>query len=183
MSFIKKNEKDYNDGIISLNELDDIRSHYSKLTDKDKLTLDNQSKSIDVDKVVINEDVSSLKESIQNKSKIKIVSVLSMIGTSFWILTFLFLLFEPTFLNISKYIFIFFVILLMLKFWGALNIYKLKKGGFNIYRVCNIIFTLFMLFSILSGHQENLLFAWSMVILFSVFLIIFNNFKKYLINT
>ena len=45
MSFIKKIEEDYNQDIISLKELDDMRKKYSHLNDKDKLILDNQSQT------------------------------------------------------------------------------------------------------------------------------------------
>ena len=67
MSFIKKNEKDYKEGVISLSELDDIRSHYSKLSDKDKLTLDSQS--IDKKEETINQYLSTSSNNIESSIK------------------------------------------------------------------------------------------------------------------
>jgi RNA recognition motif-containing protein len=43
MSFIKKSENDYNDNLISLKELDEMRIKYANLNKVDKLILDNQS--------------------------------------------------------------------------------------------------------------------------------------------
>ena len=61
MSFIKKIENDYNEDLISLDELDDMRIKYSELTKKDKLILDQQNegeirKETEV-KLVDNDDV------------------------------------------------------------------------------------------------------------------------------
>ena len=43
MSFIKKIEKDYNEDLISLMELDEMRVKYSNLKNSDKLILDRQN--------------------------------------------------------------------------------------------------------------------------------------------
>ena len=46
MSFIKKIEKDYNEDLISLKELDDMRNKYSDLNDNDKAILDKQNQTV-----------------------------------------------------------------------------------------------------------------------------------------
>tara|TARA_B100000780_G_C21074987_1_gene432727 strand:+ start:784 stop:1188 length:405 start_codon:yes stop_codon:yes gene_type:complete len=51
MSFIKKIEKDYNEDLISLKELDDMRAKYSNLNNSDKLILDQQSVNKDFNKL------------------------------------------------------------------------------------------------------------------------------------
>ena len=123
---------------------------------------------------------------IQNKTPdgLKITSILSMIGSSFWILIFFVYAFDS--LGVSSlfaFIFLFFGIIIIAKFLGAWKMYKLKKNGFIIYSVSNIIYSAMIFFSILSGDQENNEFYASvMLILFCIFLIIFYKYKKHLIN-
>ena len=45
MSFIKKIKKDYNEDLISLKELDDMKKKYSDLNDNDKSILDKQNQT------------------------------------------------------------------------------------------------------------------------------------------
>ena len=158
-----------------------MRIKYSELTKKDKLILDKQNEGETIEEEILNTVLPNINDNIsQNGSIIKIISILSMIGSSFWILTFLYLFFEIS--EGFRYVFIFFIIVIILKFWGALIMYKLKKSGFVIYSICNIIFTLLLFFSILNGDQQNnLLFAWAIVILSSIFLTTFYNYKNFLI--
>ena len=56
MSFIKKIENDYNEDLISLKELEEMRNKYSNLKNSDKLILDRQNTKESID-----EDTSSSK--------------------------------------------------------------------------------------------------------------------------
>ena len=46
MSFIKKIEEDYNEDLISLKELEEMRNKYSDLNDNDKGILDKQNQTV-----------------------------------------------------------------------------------------------------------------------------------------
>lgn len=82
MSFIQKSENDYNDGLITLKELDEMRFKYANLNKEDRLTLDNQSKFIednDSDLSIVDSKVnnhSTPKDSINNvlENKYKVAS-------------------------------------------------------------------------------------------------------------
>lgn len=128
---------------------------------------------------------------IQNKipQGLKISCILSMMGTSFWFLILFIMLFasikefysDAGFVGIYTFIIIIFGGLFVAKFYGALQIYKLKKNGFIIYSVGNISFNLIILLSIVNGNQNDPLFAIFFLMLSLIFLIIFYNYKKYLI--
>ena len=71
MSFIKKIEKDYNEDLISLKELEEMRNKYSNLKNSDKLILDQQSVNKDFNSLtddLLVED--SLKSSIPKKDSL-----------------------------------------------------------------------------------------------------------------
>lgn len=126
---------------------------------------------------------------IQNKipQGLKISCILSMLGTGFWFLCIFILLFDTNYKinsdvgGIFTFIYIIFFGMFAAKFYGALQIYKLKKNGFIIYSVGNISFNLIILLSIVNGNQNDPLFAIAFLLLSLIFLIIFYNYKKYLI--
>ena len=75
MSFIKKIENDYNEDLISLDELDDMRIKYSELTKKDKLILDQQNEGETIKEDIIDAPpvLHTSKESV-NKKSLKVAS-------------------------------------------------------------------------------------------------------------
>ena len=183
-NYIRKIDEDYNDGRLTLNEVERLRKQYFSLSQKNKTVLDNQSQKFNEP-----QSVSKLKSEDNNENKtpdgLKITSILSMIGTGIWIFMFIYLLIED-----SKYsnaivilLFVLFILILILKFIGALKMYRLHKSGFVMYFIGNIIFSIVWLISIINGYQENQLeLAWGMVFSHVIFLIIFYNYKKQLIK-
>ena len=107
---------------------------------------------------------------------LKTLSVLSMIGSGFFALLFL----RQTFSGFGGFGFNFliFTVPFVLKFIGAMKMFKGKKAGYKTYLVPSIVFNVLLGSSIVTGYQNNnligsILFVGSMII----FSIIFYNYK------
>ena len=109
---------------------------------------------------------------------LKVLCVLSMVGSCFWMLCFLLLLSSSNIIliigaGIMAPIFV-------LKFIGAFRTYKLKKSGFLMYTIPSIIVIIMMIVSLIQGTQDDPVFAFVTIISWFVFLTLFYSYKKYL---
>lgn len=109
---------------------------------------------------------------------LKTLSVLSMIGSGFCALTYLVLTFSGFGGIGAGLIFLIFTIPFVLKFIGAMKMFKGKKSGYNTYMAPSIILNALLGLSIVTGYQNNnfipsIFFVGSMII----FSILFYNFK------
>ena len=108
---------------------------------------------------------------------LKTLSILSMIGSGFWLIIFFVLIARYT--NIAViFIFLIFLFPFILKFIGALRMFKGKKSGYKIYMIPSIILNIIFILSILTGHQNHnligaIIFTFSMII----FSFIFHSYK------
>ena len=117
---------------------------------------------------------------------LKILCVLSMFGTGFFLL----IIFTSISFSFNLGIFSFnlgisfflLAIPLVLKFIGTLQMYKAKKNGYLIYMISSILLNLLFLFSLITVHQKegDPLTALTFILTMIVFSIIFHSYKKYL---
>lgn len=110
---------------------------------------------------------------------LKILSLLSMIGSGLISVIYFVLIFNGFSATLSV-IFLIITVPFVLKFIGALRMYKGKKNGFLIYMVPSFIINIIFFISLFSKTQtqpETILFITIVMIIFSV---IFNSYKKYL---
>ena len=109
---------------------------------------------------------------------LKILGILSMIGSGFIGLIVLNLVGQQTdifILSTNIGLAAFFI----LKFIGALKMYKGKKSGYNIYMIPSIIITLLLILSIIAGFQTTQLAAAIIVsLLMIMFAVFFTLLKK-----
>jgi hypothetical protein len=108
---------------------------------------------------------------------LKILCILSMIGSGFISLIFFGLIFS------SFTIGIFFLILtipFVLKFIGALRMYKAKKNGYLMYMIPSILLNILFFLSLITGNQTQPFTAAFFTLTMIVFSIIFHSYKKYL---
>jgi hypothetical protein len=110
---------------------------------------------------------------------LKILSILSMIGSGFFALIFLgFILFAG--FGVASILFLVFAGPFVLKVIGALKMYQGKKSGYNIYMIPSIILNILFGLSIISGYQAQLISAILFVFLMITFSILFHNYKDQL---
>ena len=109
---------------------------------------------------------------------LKILSILSMIGSGFFGLIFLGFIFGG--FGLASIFFLVFAGLFVLKFIGALKMYQGKKSGYNVYMIPSIILNIIFVLSILNGYQDQLISAILFVFLMITFLILFHNYKDQL---
>ena len=110
---------------------------------------------------------------------LKTLSIFSMIGSG--LLTLLYL--GIGLFNILPYLSLFFVVFsipFVLKFVGALKMYKGQKSGYKIYMIPSIILNFLLGMSIVFGYQENPLSAIIFTGLLIGFSISFYNYKDQL---
>ena len=174
----------------------------SNLTSSDKsftsTGLEKQESSSPSDSItftVSKEKLDQLKNSTQNTVKnrpvpkwLKISSILSMIGSGFVILVYLAIIgvvISNSYANLGVLSAIVFGIILIpfiLKFIGALRMYKGKKSGYNIYMIPSVIMILLMIFSIVNGSQNTQIISAIFVTLsMTIFGVIFYSYKEDLI--
>ena len=107
---------------------------------------------------------------------LKTLSILSMIGSGFWLIIFAFVVSR---INIAvSLLYLIFSVPFILKFIGALRMFKGKKSGYKIYIIPSIILNVLFILSIFSGHQDgnlipSIIFTFSMII----FSLIFHSYK------
>ena len=111
---------------------------------------------------------------------LKILSILSMIGSGFFALIFLgFILFAG--FGVASILFLVFAGPFVLKVIGALKMYQGKKSGYNIYMIPSIILNIFFGLSIVTGNQaDQLISSILFVFLMITFSILFHNYKDQL---
>mgnify|MGYP000026218975 CR=1 FL=1 len=110
---------------------------------------------------------------------LKILSVLSMIGSGLISIIYFVLIFN----GFSAVLSVFFIIItvpFVFKFIGALRMYKAKKNGFLIYMIPSIIINIFFFISLFSETQTQPISILFLTIVMIVFSVIFNNYKKHL---
>jgi uncharacterized membrane protein YphA (DoxX/SURF4 family) len=110
---------------------------------------------------------------------LKILSILSMIGSGFFVLIFLGFIFFAGF-DVASFLFLVFAGPFVLKVIGALKMYQGKKSGYNIYMIPSIILNILFGLSIISGDQAQLISAILFVFLMITFSILFHNYKDQL---
>ena len=129
------------------------------------------------------EKIEELKtKSLSNKNitpdGLKILCILSMIGSGLTLVV----LNGTIFLSITiKYFFLLiFTIAYVLKFIGALRMYKVKKNGYLMYMIPSILLNILFFLSLITGNQTQPLSVFFFTLTMIVFSIIFYNYKKYL---
>ena len=110
---------------------------------------------------------------------LKILSVLSMIGSGLISTTYFVLIFNGFSVAISV-IFLIMTVPFVFKFIGALRMYKAKKNGFLIYMIPSIIINFLFFISLFSETQTQPITIIFLTIVMIVFSVIFNNYKKHL---
>ena len=124
-------------------------------------------------------------ETGQNKpvpTGLKILSVLSMIGSGFFILIAMGLIFKGGLLGglILLIIYSLFITAFVYKFLGALEMYKGKKSGFKKYIIPSILMNIIFIFSLIGGYQKDELGAIVLISAMIIFAVIFYTYKEHL---
>ena len=111
---------------------------------------------------------------------LRILSILSMIGSGFFVLIFLGFIFAG--FGVASILFLVFAGPFVLKVIGALKMCQGKKSGYNIYMIPSIILNIFFGLSIVTGYQaDQLISSILFVFLMITFSILFHNYKDQLI--
>ena len=110
---------------------------------------------------------------------LKILSILSMIGSGLISIIYFVLIFNGFSAALSL-IFLIITVPFVFKFIGALRMYKAKKNGFLIYMIPSIIINFFFFISLFSETQTQPIIILFLTIVMIVFSVIFNNYKKHL---
>ena len=123
----------------------------------------------------------STAETVQNMhvpTGLKILSILSMIGSGFFILILFGLILRSMSSVILAFIYLLFLVPYVYKFLGALEMYKGKKRGFKMYIIPTIIMTILYIGSVIGGYQDSQL-GFAIFTIFSsiVFALIFYTYK------
>ena len=119
-----------------------------------------------------------LKNNISVPKGLKILSVLSMVGSVLIILILAYLGFN---LNIKWFFLIVLSIPFALKFVGALKMCKGQESGYIIYMIPSIILNTLLIINIVFGYQsENIVAAIVLTGLMIVFLILFSYYIEQL---
>ena len=110
---------------------------------------------------------------------LRILSILSMIGSGFFVLISLGFIFAG--FGVASILFLVFAGPFVLKVIGALKMCQGKKSGYNIYMIPSIILNIFFGLSIVTGYQaDQLIFSILFVFLMITFSILFHNYKDQL---
>ncbi len=110
---------------------------------------------------------------------LKILCVLSMIGSGLLSLLFFIFIFAGFSFSVGV-VFLIFTIPFVFKFIGALRMYKAKKSGYLMYMIPSIILNILFFLSLLTGNQKDPLFVFLFILIMIGFSIIFHSYKKYL---
>ena len=111
---------------------------------------------------------------------LKILSILSMIGSGFFMLLFLAIIIFSGLGFGTIIIFVFVGAPFVLKLIGALKMYKGKKSGYKIYIISSTIFNILGIMSILSGNQSQPISATIFIAFMITFSILFYKYKAQL---
>ena len=110
---------------------------------------------------------------------LRILSILSMIGSGFFVLISLGFIFAG--FGVASILFLVFAGPFVLKVIGALKMCQGKKSGYNIYMIPSIILNISFGLSIVTGYQaDQLIFSILFVFLMITFSILFHNYKDQL---
>ena len=110
---------------------------------------------------------------------LRILSILSMIGSGFFVLIFFGFIFAG--FGVASILFLVFAGPFVLKVIGALKMCQGKKSGYNIYMIPSIILNIFFGLSIVTGYQaDQLISSILFVFLMITFSILFHNYKDQL---
>tara|TARA_B110000879_G_scaffold25355_1_gene34101 strand:+ start:3824 stop:4507 length:684 start_codon:yes stop_codon:yes gene_type:complete len=110
---------------------------------------------------------------------LRILSILSMIGSVFFVLIFLGFMFAG--FGVESILLLVFAGPFVLKVIGALKMCQGKKSGYNIYMIPSIILNISFGLSIVTGYQaDQLIFSILFVFLMITFSILFHNYKDQL---
>ena len=110
---------------------------------------------------------------------LRILSILSMIGSVFFVLIFLGFMFAG--FGVESILLLVFAGPFVLKVIGALKMCQGKKSGYNIYMIPSIILNIFFGLSIVTGYQaDQLISSILFVFLMITFSILFHNYKDQL---
>jgi len=111
---------------------------------------------------------------------LKTLSILSMIGSGFFILIFLAMIIFSGLGFGTIILFVFVGAPFVLKLIGALKMYKGKKSGYNIYIITSNIFNILGIISILTGNQTEPISATILIASMITFSILFYKYKAQL---
>ena len=162
------------------------KSFTSKGLEKQESSSPSDSITFTVSKEKLDELKNSKQDTLQHEpvpTGLKILSVLSMISSGFVILVYLALMGGALGSNylgtFSVIVFAIILIPFILKFVGALRMYKGKKSGYNIYMIPSVIMILLMIFSIVNGNQNpQIISAIFVTLSMTIFAVIFYNYKE-----
>ena len=162
------------------------KSFTSKGLEKQESSSPSDSITFTVSKEKLDELKNSKQDTLQHEpvpTGLKILSVLSMISSGFVILVYLALMGGALGSNylgaFSVIVFAVILIPFILKFVGALRMYKGKKSGYNIYMIPSVIMILLMIFSIVNGNQNpQIISAIFVTLSMTIFAVIFYNYKE-----
>jgi len=162
------------------------KSFTSKGLEKQESSSPSDSITFTVSKEKLEELKNSKQDTLQHEpvpTGLKILSVLSMISSGFVILVYLALMGGALGSNclgtFSVIVFAVILIPFILKFVGALRMYKGKKSGYKIYMIPSIIMILLMIFSIVNGNQNpQIISAIFVTLSMTIFAVIFYNYKE-----
>ena len=162
------------------------KSFTSKGLEKQESSSPSDSITFTVSKEKLDELKNSKQDTLQHEpvpTGLKILSVLSMISSGFVILVYLALMGGALGSNylgaFSAIVFVVLLIPFILKFVGALRMYKGKKSGYNIYMIPSVIMILLMIFSIVNGNQNpQIISAIFVTLSMTIFAVIFYNYKE-----
>tara|TARA_Y100000589_G_scaffold331368_1_gene384594 strand:- start:4015 stop:4473 length:459 start_codon:yes stop_codon:yes gene_type:complete len=137
--------------------------------EKDKSNLDDY---IDKKKENI-----SLKKSNEVSNSFKTIGVLSIIGSSLWIILWImgfsyisdfFKYANDSFIRLITFVVLLLIIFNVIKIIGISQMFKQKSLGFILYIVFNIIHTGFILYSYFNGSEQN-----QLILLFALLSVVF----------
>ena len=159
------------------------KSFTSTGLEKQESSSPSDSITFTVSKEKLDELKNSTEETGQNKpvpTGLKILSVLSMIGSGFFILIAIGLIFKGGLLVILLIIYSLFITAFVYKFIGALEMYKGKKSGFKKYIIPSILMNILFIFSLVGGYQKDELGAIVLISAMIIFAVIFYTYKEHL---
>jgi hypothetical protein len=157
------------------------KSFTSTGLEKQESSSPSDSITFTVSKEKLDEIKNSKQDTLQHEpvpTGLKTLSVLSMIGSGFFILIIFGLILRSTYSAILAFVYLVFLVPYIYKFLGALEMYKGKKRGFKMYIIPTIIMTILYIGSVIGGYQDSQL-GFAIFTIFSsiVFALIFYSYK------
>ena len=162
-------------------------SFTSRGLEKQESSSSSDSITFSDSKEKLDELKNSTEETGQNKSVptgLKILSVLSMIGSGFFILVAIVqLLLSLSYQGgelLFNIIISLFIIAFVYKFLGALEMYKGKKSGFKKYIIPSVLMNIIFILSLIGGYQKDELGVTVLISAMIIFAVIFYTYKEHL---